>query len=73
MKTNFALAKPFNLQMFASGDNNNLGVRTYMPQFKELLTAVFGVQAYFDDFFAGGVGSTRRSQELCESLFGKNF
>lgn len=54
MKTNFALAKPFNLQMFASGDNNNLGVRTYMPQFKELLTAVFGVQAYFDDFFAGG-------------------
>lgn len=55
MKTNFALAKPFNLQMFASGDNNNLGVRTYMPQFKELLTAVFGVQAYFDDFFAGGL------------------
>lgn len=55
MKKNFVLAKPFDLQIFASGDNNGLPVRTYMPQFKELLTAVFGVQAYFEDFFAGGL------------------
>lgn len=55
MKFNYALAKPFNLQLFASGDNNGLAVRTYMPQFKELLTAVFGVQSYFSDFFAGGL------------------
>lgn len=44
-----------NLQLFASGDNNNQAVRSYSKQFKELLQAVFGVQAYFGDFFAGGL------------------
>lgn len=35
--------------------NNNLAVRSYQKQFKELLQAVFGVQAYFRDFFGGEI------------------
>lgn len=38
-----------------STQNNNQAVRSYQPQFKELLQAVFRSQAYFGDFFGGGI------------------
>ena len=44
-----------NLQMFAEGENNDSHVRTYQKEFKELLQAVFKKQAYFADFFGGGI------------------
>lgn len=44
-----------NLQLFAAGDNNNQAVRSYQKEFKELLQAVFKKQAYFREFFGGGV------------------
>lgn len=44
-----------NLQYFAEGENNNLPVRSYQPQFKEMLRAVYQKQAYFSEFFGGGV------------------
>lgn len=40
-----------NLTMF--GDNDVAKVRYYGKQFRELMRAVFGVQAHFRDFFAG--------------------
>ena len=43
------------LQLFAAGDNNNLPVRSYQLEFKELLKAVFGKMSYFSDFFGGGI------------------
>lgn len=43
-----------NLQMFA-GENNDSAVRTYQKDFKGLLQAVFKKQAYFADFFGGGL------------------
>lgn len=46
--------KGMNLQRFA-GENTNLNVRSFSLQFKEMLQAVFTKQAYFDDFFAGGL------------------
>lgn len=39
----------------AKGDNNNQAAREYMPQFRELLQAVYATQSYFGDFFAGGL------------------
>ncbi len=36
-------------------ENNNLPVRRYERQFRDLLAAVFSVQSYFGDFFAGGL------------------
>lgn len=39
----------------ATGENNNLSVRSYQPQFRELLQAVFAARAYFRDFFGGGI------------------
>lgn len=36
-----------------AGENNNQSVRSYQPQFKELLQAVFQKQAYFGEFFGG--------------------
>ncbi|AYG16523.1 phage capsid protein [Latilactobacillus sakei] len=36
-----------------AGENNNQAVRSYQPQFKELLQAVFHKQAYFGEFFGG--------------------
>ncbi|QWF35093.1 phage capsid protein [Latilactobacillus curvatus] len=36
-----------------AGENNNQAVRSYQPQFKELLQAVFRKQAYFGEFFGG--------------------
>lgn len=46
--------KHINLQMFA-GENNDSPVRTYQKDFKGLLQAVFKKQAYFADFFGGGL------------------
>src|SRR5690606_16953965 len=37
------------------GANNNLPVRSFQKQFKELLQAVFRTQAYFRDFFGGEI------------------
>ncbi|MCM3618745.1 phage capsid protein [Sutcliffiella horikoshii] len=42
------------LQTFA-GENNNQPVRSYQKQFKELLQAVYKNQAYFSEFFGGGL------------------
>lgn len=44
-----------NLQIFAAGENNNLAARSYQKDFKGLLQAVFKKQAYFADFFTGGL------------------
>src|SRR5690625_7137273 len=46
-----------NIQHFASGEgvNNNQAVRSYQKQFKELLQAVYQKQAYFSEFFGGGL------------------
>lgn len=38
-----------------TGENNNQAVRSYQKQFKELLKAVYAKQAYFGEFFGGGV------------------
>jgi len=38
-----------------AGENNNQAVRSYQKQFKELLQAVFAKQAYFREFFGGGI------------------
>ncbi|WP_193064905.1 phage capsid protein [Oceanobacillus oncorhynchi] len=38
-----------------AGENNNQAVRSYQKQFKELLQAVYQKQAYFSEFFGGGV------------------
>lgn len=46
--------KYINLQMYA-GENNDSPVRTYQKDFKGLLQAVFKKQAYFADFFGGGL------------------
>lgn len=45
--------KRFDLQLFGEGNNNDRGVSQYQKEFKELLEAVFGVDAYFKDFFVG--------------------
>lgn len=49
-KALFAKANPSNLQMFADGST---AARRYELEFKELIQAVFGVQAYFRDMFVG--------------------
>lgn len=43
------------IQFFAGTANNNQAARSYQPQFKELLQAVFRTQAYFRDFFGGEI------------------
>jgi hypothetical protein len=45
--------KKFNLQLFAQGENNGRGIMSYGKEFKELIEAVFGVEAHFGDFFVG--------------------
>lgn len=47
--------RKINLQIFAESGNNGLNVRTYQKDFKGLLQAVFKKQAYFADFFTGGL------------------
>ncbi|MDK1718706.1 phage capsid protein [Dellaglioa algida] len=37
------------------GENNNLPVRSYQKQFKQLLQAVYHKQSYFAEFFGGSV------------------
>lgn len=49
------MKKIIDLQMFAEGNNNDSAVRTYQKDFKGLLQAVFKKQAYFADFFGGGL------------------
>ena len=44
-----------NLQLFASGENNDLPARSYQLEFKELLSVVFRSLSYFSDFFGGGL------------------
>lgn len=46
--------RKLNLQLFA-GENNDRNVRTYQKEFKGLLQAVYKKQAYFADFFNGGI------------------
>lgn len=43
-----------NIQFFA-GENNNQNVRSYQKEFKGLLQAVYQKQAYFREFFGGGI------------------
>ncbi|SPT98412.1 Uncharacterised protein [Lysinibacillus capsici] len=43
------------LQYFAGTANQGKAARSYQQQFKELLQAVFRKQAYFNDFFTGGL------------------
>lgn len=38
-----------------AGENNNLPVRSYQKQFKQLLQAVYQKQAYFREFFGGEI------------------
>lgn len=52
MKKRFALK--LNLQTFATS-NQDLAVRSYQQEFKQLLQAVFRKQSYFGDFFGGGI------------------
>ena len=51
------------LQLFAAGDNNDLPARSYQMEFRKLLTAVFKKQAYFADFFGGGIEALDGVQE----------
>lgn len=44
-----------NIQYFASTNNQDRAVRSYQPQFKELLQAVFKKRSVFSDFFSGGI------------------
>jgi len=41
----------FNLQLFATGDNQNEQIRTYVPQLHGILSSVFAKKAYWSDFF----------------------
>lgn len=41
----------FNIQLFAQGDNNGLGARTYTKEFAELFTSVYKKTALFKDAF----------------------
>jgi len=57
------MKKTINLQLFAAGDNNDQPVRSYQLEFKKMLQAVFGKQAYFADFFGGGIEALDGVQE----------
>lgn len=54
MTTKPNLPLRLDIQFFA-GENNNQNVRSYQKQFKELLQAVYQKQAYFREFFGGGI------------------
>ena len=60
-----------NLQRFAAGENNDLGARSYQPEFKKLLQAVFRKQAHFADFFGGGLEVLDDVQENETAFFVK--
>lgn len=44
--------KLMNLQMFATGDNQNQPINSYIPQLHAILRSVFAVKSYWSDFFA---------------------
>ena len=43
--------KRFDLQLFADGENQSQSIRTYIPQFHQILEAIYAVKALFSDFF----------------------
>jgi len=51
--------------------NNNQAVRTYQLEFKQLLQAVFQKQAYFADFFGGGIEALDGVQHNDNAFFVK--
>lgn len=53
----------FDLQLFATGENNDLPARSYQLEFKRLLQAVFKKQSYFADFFGGSIEAMDGVQE----------
>ena len=55
MKEKSLFVKLPSLQFFAAGDNNDLPVRRYERQFKDILQTVYDKRAYFGDFSAGGI------------------
>ena len=55
--------RKIDLQLFAAGENNDLPARSYQMEFKKLLEAVFKKQAYFADFFGGGIEALDGVQE----------
>jgi len=59
--------KIFDLQMFAAGNNEDLPVRSYQKEFKQLLQVVFAKQSYFADFFGGSIealGAWRENRKI---------
>lgn len=52
-----------NLQLFAGEGTVDSTARQYQKEFKKLLEAVFGVQAYFGDFFGGNIEALDGVQE----------
>ena len=55
--------RKIDIQLFAAGENNDLPARSYQMEFKKLLEAVFKKQAYFADFFGGGIEALDGVQE----------
>lgn len=45
------MKKNFNLQIFATGDNQNESIRSYVPQFHSIFESVYAVKNYWSDFF----------------------
>ena len=40
-----------NLQLFAEGENQNMPIRSFVPQLHAILASVFAVKSYWSDFF----------------------
>lgn len=55
--------KKFDLQLFADEGTTDGTARQYQKEFKALLEAVFKVQAFFGDFFVGGLETLDGVQE----------
>lgn len=45
------MKRKFNLQLFATGENQNQQIRTYNKQLLMILQSVFAVKSYWSDFF----------------------
>ena len=43
--------KKISLQTFADGENQNVGIRSYVKQFHKIFAAVYAVKNYWSDFF----------------------
>ena len=63
MKNKEVIKLMLNLQLFASGDNNDMPARSYQLEFKNLLQAVFRKMSYFSDFFGGEIEALDGVQE----------